>query len=246
MPTFVYIAGVSRGFISNNWFDFLKSSVVSAWLRLRFLRFSLVCLVVFRYNNFDFEYFDRKAPRRPTLRLCCFISSYSIKSLSLDFFKKFGSIFFQQENHIDRQSCYRFFLHELFQNRIKTMSVFGAGLLVGTALSVIIPEGLHMVIEHDSNSHYDDHHHHHHEIASQTHEQRNLAHLHASTAGDRPPPKTQGDSLFIANDILPGEISSNVILEFVSIIIVASRVVYWGFSAASSAQIFELHSGAKL
>ena len=30
------------------------------------------------------------------------------------------------------------------------MSVFGSGLLISTALSVIIPEGLHMVIEHDA------------------------------------------------------------------------------------------------
>ncbi|XP_074652028.1 zinc transporter ZIP9-B-like [Tubulanus polymorphus] len=63
------------------------------------------------------------------------------------------------------------------EDRLKLLSVFGAGLLVGTALAVIIPEGVHSLYEtklelkhhhkdkaHESD-HTDGHHHHDHDIS---------------------------------------------------------------------------------
>ena len=40
----------------------------------------------------------------------------------------------------------------MFQEKLKLITVLGAGLLVGTALAVIIPEGVHTLYEGKMNS----------------------------------------------------------------------------------------------
>jgi hypothetical protein len=43
--------------------------------------------------------------------------------------------------------CYKISNYFSFQEKLKLVTVLGAGLLVGTALSVIIPEGVHTLYE---------------------------------------------------------------------------------------------------
>jgi len=47
------------------------------------------------------------------------------------------------------------------QKNMRSVSIVGAGLIVGTALSVIIPEGVHAIYDHDQGSHSHEHSHEH-------------------------------------------------------------------------------------